>query len=406
MATTFIFTGRTRAGVAVSGERIADTVDAAVAALRRDEILVTKIDPVSSGSKTPARTGKLGKSVPMKKLAVFTRQLSVMIDAGLPLVEALQILGQQEGDANFGATILDVRQAVESGTSLTEATGRHPRTFDALYTSMVEAGEAAGTLDVILQRLAGFIEKNVKLKGQVQSALTYPVAIVVIAAAVVGVILWKVIPTFSALFDGFGATLPLPTRIVIWMSDSFVAIFPVLLLCGAAAGLGVQRFYRTSRGRRVIDRLLLRFPVVGLVLRKIAVARFSRTLATLLSSGVPILDGLRITAKTSGNAVIEDAVMTARSAIESGEPVAAPLADTGVFPQMVTQMVNIGETTGTLDTMFAKIATFYEEEVDASMGGMLTLLEPVMIAFLGVVVGGIVVAMYLPIFDLISRMAG
>ncbi len=403
MAKTFMFTGRTRAGAAVSGERVAETVDAAVAALRRDQILVTKIDPVSGGSKAVAKTGKLGKSVPTKNLAVFTRQLSVMIDAGLPLVEGLQVLGQQEGDANFSATILDVQRAVESGASLTEATGRHPRTFDALYTSMVEAGEAAGTLDVILQRLAGFIEKNVKLQGQVRSALTYPVAIIVIAIVVVGLILWKVIPTFASLFDGLGAVLPLPTRVVIWMSDSFIGVFPVVLLTGTAAGVGLQRFYRTDRGRLVIDGLLLRAPVIGQVLRKIAIARFSRTLATLLSSGVPILDGLRITAKTSGNAVIEDAVLTARDAIES---VAAPLGETGVFPQMVTQMVAIGETTGTLDTMFAKIATFYEEEVDASMAGMLTLLEPIMIAFLGVVVGGIVVAMYLPIFDLISRMAG
>ena len=406
MAKTFMFTGRTRAGAAVSGERVAETVDAAVAALRRDQILVTKIDPVSGGSKAVAKTGKLGKSVPTKNLAVFTRQLSVMIDAGLPLVEGLQVLGQQEGDANFSATILDVQRAVESGASLTEATGRHPRTFDALYTSMVEAGEAAGTLDVILQRLAGFIEKNVKLQGQVRSALTYPVAIIVIAIVVVGLILWKVIPTFASLFDGLGAVLPLPTRVVIWMSDSFIGVFPVVLLSGTAAGFGLQRFYRTDRGRLVIDGLLLRAPVIGQVLRKIAIARFSRTLATLLSSGVPILDGLRITAKTSGNAVIEDAVLTARDAIESGESVAAPLGETGVFPQMVTQMVAIGETTGTLDTMFAKIATFYEEEVDASMAGMLTLLEPIMIAFLGVVVGGIVVAMYLPIFDLISRMAG
>jgi type IV pilus assembly protein PilC len=406
MSTTFIFTGRTRAGAAVSGERIADTVDAAVAALRRDQILVTKIDRVSGGSKAGTRTGKLGKSVPMKNLSVFTRQLSVMIDAGLPLVEALQILGQQEGDANFSTTILDVQRAVESGVGLAEAMSRHPRTFDALYSSMVEAGEAAGTLDVILRRLAGFIEKSVKLKGQVKAALTYPAAIIVITVLVVGVILWKVIPTFASLFDGLGAALPLPTRVVIWMSDSFIGVFPLLLLCGGAATLGVQRFYRTSRGRRAVDGLLLRIPVLGLILRKIAVARFCRTLATLLGSGIPILDGLRITARTSGNAVVEDAIMTAREAIESGESIAGPLGETGVFPQMVTQMVNVGETTGTLDTMFAKIASFYEEEVDTSVGGMLTLIEPIMIAFLGVVVGGIVVAMYLPIFDLISRMAG
>ena len=406
MATTFIFSGRTRAGVAVSGERVADSVDAAVAALRREQILVTKIDAVSKGSKATTKNGKLGRSVPMKNLAVFTRQLSVMIDAGLPLVEGLHILGQQESDPHFSATILDVQRVVEGGAGLSGAMSRHSRTFDALYTSMVEAGEAAGTLDVILKRLATFIEKNVKLKGQVRSALTYPAAIVVIALVVVGAILWKVISTFAALFDGFGAALPLPTRAVIWMSDSFVGIFPLLAVVGTAAALALQRFYRTHRGRRVVDGLLLRLPVVGLVLRKIAVARFCRTLATLLSSGIPILDGLRITAKTAGNAVVEDAVLTARDAIESGESVATPLGDTEVFPQMVTQMVNVGETTGTLDTMFEKIALFCEEEVDASVGSMLTLLEPIMIAFLGVVVGGIVVAMYLPIFDLISRMAG
>ena len=406
MTTTFAFTGRTRTGEAVSGERVAETVDAAVAALRGDEILVTKIDAVTSTREVRGATGKLGKRVPVKNLAVFTRQLSVMIDAGLPLVECLGILGKQEADPNFGHTILAVRNAVESGSSLAEAMHQHPRVFDALYTSMVEAGEAGGILDVILKRLAGLIEKNVKLRSQVTSSMMYPTAVLVVAVLVVAAILWQVIPTFSSLFEGLGAALPAPTRFVIWLSDSFVAMLPILAVGLIAALIGFQRLYASASGRRFVDGLLLKSPVLGIVLRKIAVARFCRTLSTLLGAGVPILEGLEITARTAGNAVIEDAVLTTRDAIESGQSVSAPLRATNVFPLMVTQMVYIGETTGALDAMLEKIAEFYEDEVDAAVGGMLTLLEPLMIAFLGIVVGGIVVAMYLPIFDLISRMAG
>jgi type IV pilus assembly protein PilC len=329
-----------------------------------------------------------------------------MIDAGLPLIECLEILGRQEEDASFGETILQVRGHVESGSGLAEAMSRFPKTFDPLYTSMIAAGEVGGILDSILKRLASYIEKSVKLKAQVKSAMTYPVAVIVIAAVVVAAILWKVIPTFALLFDGLGATLPLPTLIVIWLSDSFVSILPILVAVIAGGTFAFRQYYRTHRGRRVVDGVLLRIPVLGLVLRKVAVARFCRTLSTLITSGVSILEGLEITAKTAGNSVIEDAVMTARVAIESGSSISGPLQSTKVFPLMVTQMVNIGETTGALDTMLGKIAEFYEEEVDAAVSGMLTLLEPIMIAFLGVVVGGIVIAMYMPIFDLISRMAG
>ena len=330
-----------------------------------------------------------------------------MIDAGLPLIECLEILGRQEEDANFGETILQVRGHVENGSGLAEAMSRFPKTFAPLYTSMIAAGEVGGILDSILKRLASYIEKSVKLKAQVKSAMTYPVAVIVIAAVVVAAILWKVIPTFALLFDGLGATLPLPTLIVIWLSDSFVSILPILVAVIAGGTFAFRQYYRTHRGRRVVDGVLLRIPVLGLVLRKVAVARFCRTLSTLLlTSGVSILEGLEITAKTAGNSVIEDAVMTARVAIESGSSISGPLQSTKVFPLMVTQMVNIGETTGALDTMLGKIAEFYEEEVDAAVSGMLTLLEPIMIAFLGVVVGGIVIAMYMPIFDLISRMAG
>jgi type IV pilus assembly protein PilC len=383
-------------------------MDAAVATLRREQVMVTRITPAKGkGAAVPekaAQGGKLGKKAKAKNLAVFTRQFSVMIDAGLPLVQCLDILGTQEPDRNFAAVILQTRTDVESGASLADAMRKHPRTFDPLYTNMIAAGEAGGILDTILKRLATYIEKAVKLTGQVKSAMIYPVAVIAIASLVVGVILWKVIPTFAQLFAGLGAELPLPTRIVIAASNNLVFYFPFLVGGVTVFSFAFARYYRTYGGRRVVDAGLLRLPIVGLVLRKIAVARFCRTLATLISSGVPILDGLEITAKTSGNAVIEDAVMATRKSIERGETIAAPLKETTVFPSMVTQMIGVGEATGALDTMLSKIADFYEEEVDTAVAGLLTLLEPIMIAVLGVIVGGIVIAMYLPIFDLIAKL--
>jgi type IV pilus assembly protein PilC len=399
---TFAYAGRTRAGQTVSGERVADTMDAAVAALRREQIQVTRITPAARAAAKAA--GRTGKSVAAKNLAVFTRQFSVMIDAGLPLVQCLDILGSQEEDKNFAGTILQTRTDVEGGASLADAMRKHPKTFDPLFTNMIAAGEAGGILDTILKRLATYIEKAVKLKGQVKSAMIYPVAVIVIAGAVVGVILWKVIPTFAQLFAGLGAELPLPTRVVIAMSNGLVSFFlPIAGLLAIAAWL-FRNYYQTHNGRRVVDGTMLKLPILGDILRKIAVARFCRTLATLISSGVPILDGLEITAKTSGNSVIEDAVMLTRKSIERGETISAPLKETAVFPAMVTQMIGVGEATGALDTMLSKIADFYEEEVDTAVAGLLTLLEPVMIAVLGVIVGGIVIAMYLPIFDLISKL--
>jgi len=400
----FKYAGRTRTGQTVTGEWQAESQDAAVAALRREQILVTRISALRSRTSGPA--AERVKGVPVKNLAVFTRQFSVMIDAGLPLVQCLDILAKQEEDKGFAAVIHETKTQVEAGAALADAMRRFPRVFDALYTNMVAAGEAGGILDAILQRLATYIEKSVKLKAQVKSAMIYPVAVIVIAALVVAAILWKVIPTFAALFAGLGADLPLPTRIVIWMSESFVAFMPVIVVAITAGAVLFKRYYATHAGRRVVDRLLLRMPVLGLILRKVAVARFCRTLSTLLSSGVPILEGLVITARTAGNAVIEDAVIMTRDCIERGETIAGPLRQSGVFPAMVTQMINVGETTGALDTMMSKIADFYEEEVDTAIGGLLTLLEPLMIAFLGVVVGGIVIAMYLPIFDLIGKLTG
>src|SRR5437868_234654 len=292
---TFAYSGRTRGGQNVSGERAADTMDAAVAALRREQIMVTRITPAKAKEEAAAKkekVGKVGKRVAAKNLAVFTRQFSVMIDAGLPLVQCLDILGSQEEDRNFAAVILQTRSDVESGASLADAMRKHPKTFDSLFTNMIAAGEAGGILDTILKRLATYIEKAVKLAGQVKSAMIYPVAVVVIAGGVVGVILWKVIPTFAGLFAGLGADLPLPTRVVIALSNGLVRFFPFIFVGGGAAAYGFKSYYATDNGRRTIDLVSLKMPVLGNIMRKIAVARFCRTLSTLISSGVPILDGL------------------------------------------------------------------------------------------------------------------
>ena len=399
---TFAYSGRSRAGQSVAGERIAETMEAAISALRREQIQVTQIAPVKDKAVQKAKA----KGASAKDLAVFTRQFSVMIGAGLPLVQCLDILGTQAEDKNFGAIILATRADVENGMSLADAMKKHPKAFDALFTNMIAAGEAGGILDAILKRLATYIEKAVKLKGQVKSAMVYPIAVVVIATVVVSVILWKVIPTFASLFAGLGAELPLPTRIVIALSNGLVR-YGLFIIAGLVGlGFAFRSYYASSNGRRVVDRFVLKLPILGLLMRKIAVARFCRTLSTLLSSGVSILEALDITAKTAGNAIVEEAIYTTRKSIEGGETIAAPLAQTAVFPPMVVQMIGVGEATGALDTMLGKIADFYEEEVDVAVAGLLTLLEPIMIALLGGVVGGIVIAMYLPIFALVSQLTG
>ena len=346
------------------------------------------------------------RTVSSTRLAIATRQLAVMLGAGVPLMQGLDLLGSEERDPVLADALLASRDDVESGASLAAALAARPRIFDELYVGMVAAGEAGGVLHTMLDRLADCVEKSVALRGQVRAAMMYPVAVLLIAATVVGVILWKVIPTFAALFDGLGAVLPLPTRMVIAASESLPVAGPALLLTAAGGSWLGKRWYATPRGRRVLDGIWLHLPVMGPLLRKLAVARFCRTLATLLGAGVPILDGLEITAGTAGNAGGADALRHTRGAIEQGTSVAAPLRDTGVFPPMVTQMVSVGETTGALDALLSKVADFYEEEVDRAVTGLTALLEPVMIALLGVIVGGIVVAMYLPIFDLISQLAG
>jgi len=402
---TFAYAGRTRSGETVTGERAADTMDAVVAALRREQVLVTQINPVKEKA-TKTKGPKRARGVNAKSLAVFTRQFSVMIDAGLPLVQCLEILGTQEEDKNFASVILATRGDVESGASLADAMKQHPKVFDPLFTNMIAAGEAGGILDTILKRLATYIEKAVKLKGQVKSAMIYPVAVIVIATLVVGVILWKVIPTFANLFAGLGAELPLPTRVVIAASNGLVRFGPIVIVAIGAAGDGVKQYYASPNGRRVVDAVVLKMPILGVLMRKIAVARFCRTLSTLLASGVSILEALDITARTAGNAIVEEAILTTRKSIERGETIAEPLKNTAVFPSMVVQMIAVGEATGALDTMLSKIADFYEEEVDVAVAGLLTLMEPLMIALLGGIVGGIVIAMYMPIFSLISKLTG
>jgi type IV pilus assembly protein PilC len=395
----YVFKGKTRAGAATSGERTADSKDAVIAMLRREQILVTSVKEKGKEIALP----KFGTGISHKDVAIFVRQFSVMIDAGLPLVQCLEILGGQQDNPNFAKVLIQVRQDVEGGASLADAMKKHPKVFDDLFTNMIAAGEAGGILDIILKRLATYIEKSVKLTSQVKSAMVYPIAVISIAGLVVGVILWKVIPTFAALFAGLGAQLPLPTRIVIQMSNWTVRLIVPGAIALAGSIYGLKRYHETHRGRRVLDAILLKTPVLGMILRKIAVARFCRTLSTLISSGVPILDALEITATTSGNAIVEDAIMETRKSVEGGQSLAAPLKQTDVFPPMVVQMISVGEQTGALDNMLSKIADFYEDEVDTAVANLMTLMEPLLILFLGTVVGGIVISMYLPIFDLINQ---
>jgi type IV pilus assembly protein PilC len=396
----FVWKGKTRDGKAVSGERVADNKEAVMAQLRREQVLVSSVKEKGKEVALP----KWGGGVPAKDLAVFTRQFSVMIDAGLPLVQCLEILSSQQENKTFAKVLQQTRMDVEGGASLADAMKKHPKAFDDLFTNMIAAGEAGGILDTILKRLATYIEKNVKLQAQVKGAMVYPVAVISIAGIVIAVILWKVIPTFASMFEGLGAQLPLPTRIVVAMSNWFIRLLPFMVFAIVGGTFAFRRYYATYGGRRVVDGIVLRMPILGILMRKIAVARFCRTLSTLIASGVPILDGLDITARTAGNAIVEDAIMAVRKAVESGLTIAQPLKESGVFPPMVVQMIGVGEQTGALDAMLSKIADFYEEEVDQAVANLLTLMEPVMILFLGTTVGGIVIAMYMPLFAMISKM--
>src|SRR5712691_6236763 len=354
---TFEWKGRGRTGEQ-TGVLVADSKDAVVNALRRQQIVVTAVKEKGKELAVP----RFGGKVPPQLVAIFTRQFSVMIDAGLPLVQCLEILGSQQENKAMKRALIQIRQDVESGSNLADAMRKHPKILNDLYANMVAAGEAGGILDTILQRLAQYIEKAVKLNSQVKSAMIYPVAVISIACIVVTIILWKVIPVFAALFKGLGAELPMPTRVVIALSNFIADFWWLMIIVIGSTAFALGKYHSTYKGRRVLDGIMLKIPVFGMLLRKIAVARFCRTLATLTSSGVPILDGLQITAKTAGNSVVEDAIMATRKSVEEGKTISEPLADTEVFPTMVVQMIAVGEQTGALDTMLAKIADFYEEE--------------------------------------------
>jgi len=400
----FEYRGTSRTGQPVSGTRVAPSREALDALLRREQITPTRI--VEKGREIAIPKPKVVGKVSPKELAIFTRQFSVMIDAGLPLVQCLEILSTQQENKGFAKALAAVRSSVESGSTLANALRQFPKIFDDLYTNMVEAGETGGILDTILQRLSGYIEKAVKLRRAVQSALIYPVAVITIAVGVIFLLLWKVVPIFATLFAGLQVDLPLPTRIVIALSSAVATFALPLIIVLIGAGYGLKKYYETPAGRMQIDTLILKIPVLGMLMRKIGVARFTRTLGTLITSGVPMLEALEITARTSGNAVIEKAILEVRRAVESGRTIVDPLRETGVFPNMVTQMIGVGEQTGALDAMLQKIADFYEDEVDAAVGDLLTAMEPAMILFLGVVVGGVVISMYLPLFSLIGKLAG
>ncbi|MFZ0295983.1 MAG: type II secretion system F family protein [Candidatus Sulfotelmatobacter sp.] len=399
----FTFSGKDASGQKISGERNAASKQALGQQLRRERITPGAIR--EKGKEFSLPTFGSGK-VKVKDIAIFFRQFSVMIDAGLPLVQCLEILAANQENQAFQKTLTGVRTTVEGGATLANAMRQYPIVFDDLTTNMIEAGETGGILDVILQRLATYVEKAVRLKAAVKSALIYPVAVVGLAGLIVAALLKWVVPVFTNLFAGLGVALPLPTRIVIGLSG-FVGSFWWVVIAGVAGFIfGIKQIRKHPRGRYMFDKLLLNTPVIGTLLRKIAVGRFTRTLGTLITSGVPILEGLAITAKTSGNAVLEEALMKVRKAIEEGRTIVDPLRECGVFPNMVTQMIGVGEATGAMDNMLQKIADFYEEEVDAATKDMLAMLEPAIIGLLGITIGGIVISLYMPLFAMIAKLAG
>ena len=399
----FVWKGRTAGGQMQAGELAAESLEMAVAQLRRQRIITTQIRPkpksVSLGVKRPRR-------IKGRDLAIFTRQFSTMINSGLPLVQCLQILSKQTENPTLREVILDVTNRVEAGATLSEALSRRPEAFDALYVNMVDAGEAGGILDNILMRLATYIEKAVALRRKVVGAMTYPAVVAVVAVSAALFMLLFIIPVFAKVFADFGGQLPLPTRIVVGLSELLKSTWWAFVALGVGLAMGIRRYYRTEGGRRVIDGFLLRAPIIGDVLRKTAIARFTRTLGTMIASGVPILAGLEVTAKTAGNKIIEEAVMAARSGIREGETIAAPLAKSDAFPPMVVQMIAVGEETGALDTMLDRIANFYDEEVNSAVEALTSVIEPIMIVVMGVMVGGMVIAMYLPMFKLVNVVAG
>jgi type IV pilus assembly protein PilC len=405
---TFRWQGIGPQGESLHGEMEASSPAAVIARLRTQRIRAhpERIREKGKGLDKELKIPGFGEKVTSKDVVIFTRQLATMIDAGLPIVQALDILAQQTENKTFAKAIKNIKLEVEGGETFAAALSKHPKIFDNLYTNMVSAGEIGGILDTILARLAGYMEKAVKLKAKIKGAMIYPASIVTVAVGVTAVLLIYVIPVFADMFKSFGKELPLPTQIAINLSYVTIAYLHYIIAAGIGTIFGIRTFYRTEKGQFAIDGLLLKLPIFGQLLRKTAVARFTRTLSTLLSSGVPVLDALYITGKTAGNKVVEKAVLTSRQTISEGKTLTEPLAASGVFPPMVCQMINVGETTGALDTMLSKIADFYDDEVDTAVENLTSLMEPLVIVFLGVVIGGLVVAMYLPIFKLGSIVNG
>ncbi|HXV14694.1 MAG TPA: type II secretion system F family protein [Candidatus Krumholzibacteria bacterium] len=404
MATTFVWKGRSPNGELLSGEYQAETKEDLVSHLRKRKIIITSMREKAKGNLNIKLPGQ--DRVSVKDIGVFTRQFATMINAGLPMVQCLDILAQQTEKEFFRTSIAKIMSDVEGGSTLAESMGRHPKVFSTLYVNMVEAGEAGGILDVILVRLATFLEKLDQLQRKVKSALTYPSVVAFVAIMATCFMLIFIIPTFAKMFTDFGGQLPTPTRIVMGLSDFLRGYWWLIIAIITGVVIAIQRYYKTESGRLVIDKLLLRIPVLGTVIRKGAVARFTRTLGTLISSGVPILSGLEITARTAGNRVVENAVIATRESISQGNTIAEPLRASGVFPPMVTQMIAVGEQTGALDEMLEKIATFYDSEVDTAVDALTAIIEPVMIVVMGTVVGGMLVAMYLPMFKLVAVVSG
>src|SRR5258706_9274667 len=400
----YTWKGRTLAGESQAGEIEVARPEEAMEILRKKRVFVTSIKPKSSGFTLPKLPQ--GSGVSTKELAIFTRQFATMISAGLPLVQCLDILSKQSSKPSFGRVISDVTREVEAGSTLSDALARHKAVFDDLFRNMVAAGEAGGVLDEILMRLATYVEKADALKRTVQSAMVYPAVVLTVALGATTFMVLFIIPTFAKMFSDFGGELPLPTKIVLGLSNILQRFWWLGLLALAGAMSWLKHYYGTEAGHRQIDSLILKVPALGDVMLKGAVARFTRTLGTLIASGVPILAGLEITARTAGNKIISEAIMTARASIREGETVAAPLKAAGVFPPMVVQMISVGEQTGALDEMLTKIAVFYEAEVDTAVDTLTSIIEPVMIVIMGGIVGGMVVAMYLPMFKLISVVSG
>lgn len=395
----FEWKGKTKSGENQRGVLVAKSRDEAMSLLKQRSIKVSSIREEGKSFKLPS----IGGGVSPKDVSIFTRQFSVMIDAGLPLIQCLELLGGQQKNKNFSAMIQAVRGDVESGSTLSDAMRKHPKAFDSLYVNMIAAGEAGGILDQILERLSEYIEKAVRLKAQVKSALVYPFIVMMVAGVVVFIILYFVIPTFASMFANSGSELPGMTQVTISASKFvenyaiFILIFIIML------SWATNRYYNTYHGRRVLDKILLKIPVLGVLLQKIAIARFCRTLGTLINAGVPILDGIEITARTSGNSIIEDSLMGVKKEIEEGKTIAEPLGKLSLFPQMVVSMISVGESTGALDIMLNKIADFYEDEVDVAVAALMSMLEPLLIVTLGTVIGYIVISLYLPIFQMANN---